>query len=154
MTIEVDKVKHEGTALYKAGCEAVVSDASATSTFEKMISTAYTHSTVETFHQEVKETEKQIKKDFEITSMPSPWRSAKSVIYSAMKLNIKLIDDNGCFVGKTYLQTQIKKMRSETKVEWTEETYAQKVINLLINIPEELKARLVFQTVEEFIATK
>ena len=141
----------EGTALYKAGCEALVSDASATSTFEKMISTAFTHSTQETFQVEVKETEKQIKKDFEISSMPGPWRSAKSVIYSAMKLNIRLVDDNGVFVGKTFLQTKIKELRSETKTEWTEATYAQKIINMLVNIPDELKARDVFQTVSEFI---
>ena len=58
--------------LYAAATESLVSDASATSTFEKMIQVAYTHSTVETFTKELKDTEKQIKKDFEIKSMPGP----------------------------------------------------------------------------------
>ena len=95
------------SALYAAATESLVSDASAKSTFEKMIQVAFMHSVPETFAKEVKDTEKQIRKEFDITSMPGPWRSAKSVIQTSMKLGIKLIDDNGGYVGKTYLQNKI-----------------------------------------------
>jgi hypothetical protein len=47
--------------------------------------------------------------------MPGPWRSAKSVIQTSMKLGIKLIDDNGGYVGKTYLQNKIKELKTEDK---------------------------------------
>jgi hypothetical protein len=103
------------STLYTAATEALVSDASATSTFEKMISVAFTHSTADTFSQEIKDTEKHIKKDFEISSMPGPWRSAKSVVLSAMRLSISLIDDNGGFVGKTFLQNKIKEAKNADK---------------------------------------
>jgi hypothetical protein len=64
------------STLYAAATEALVSETSATSTFEKMIQVAFTHSSIETFAKEVRETERQIKKEFEIGSMPGPWRSA------------------------------------------------------------------------------
>ena len=125
--------------LYAAATESLVSDASATSTFEKMIQVAYTHSTVETFTKELKDTEKQIKKDFEIKSMPGPWRSAKSVIHSAMKLGISLVDDNGTYCGKTFLQNKIKEKKPE-KEEVTNQQYIDKVLRLLMEIPEHLRS--------------
>jgi len=128
-----------GTPLYSAATESIVSDASATSTFEKMINVAFSHSSLETFAKEVRDTEKQIRLDFEITSMPGPWRSSKSVITSAMKLNIPLIDDNGGFYGKTSLQNKIKEAKAEPKEELTATDYANKAIAVLTKVPDGLK---------------
>ena len=136
--------------LYAAATESLVSDASATSTFEKMIQVAYTHSTVETFTKELKDTEKQIKKDFEIKSMPGPWRSAKSVIHSAMKLGISLVDDNGTYCGKTFLQNKIKEKKPE-KEEVTNQQYIDKVLRLLMEIPEHLDAKTIHAEVKKMI---
>jgi hypothetical protein len=126
--------------LYEAATESLVSDASATST----------HSTVETFVQELKATEKQIKKEFEVGSMPGPWRSGKSVVTSAMKLGLALCDDNGAFYGKTYLQNKIKEAKIPTE-EPSEATYADSIIKKLMNIPEALDAKKVIQHVRDFL---
>jgi hypothetical protein len=138
------------STLYEAGCEALVSETSATSTFEKMIAVAYTHSTVDTFAKELKDTEKQIKKDYEIGSMPGPWRSAKSVIQSAMKLGISLVDDNGGYRGKSALQQKIKEAKP-VKEDMTNQQYADKIIGSLMKVPEELDAKTVIKIVGEFI---
>ena len=140
------------STLYAAATESLVSEASATSTFEKMIAVAYTHSTSETFHKELKDTERLIKKEFEVSSMPGPWRSAKSVIEGAMKLNLSLVDDNGGFYGKTFLQNKIKEAKTEVK-ELTNEEYSNKIIKLLMAIPEELDARTVIGNVRDFLKT-
>jgi len=137
--------------LYAAATESLVSDASATSTFEKMIAEAFNHGTVETFTKDLLETEKQIKKEFEIKSMPGPWRSGKSVLLSAMKLNIKLIDNNGTYYGKTALQNKIKAMKVETKDPVTSIEYADKIIKLLMNTPDDLDVGLIYQAVADFI---
>jgi len=144
------KTSSGGTPLYQAGTEALVSDASATSTYEKMISVAFTHSSIETFVKEVRETEKQIKKDFEVTSMPGPWRSSKSVICGAMKLGIPLIADNGGFYGKTSLQNKIKELKAEPKEEPTAIDYANKAIAILTKVPDALK-QAAYDMVAEFL---
>lgn len=136
--------------LYAAATEALVSDASATSTFEKMIQVAYTHSTVDTFSKELKDTEKLIKKEFEIGSMPGPWRSAKSVIHTAMKLNISLVDDNGSYCGKTYLQNKIKETKPG-KEEMTNQEYIDKVLKLLMDIPAYLDAGTIHSEVKKYM---
>ena len=136
--------------LYAAATESLVSDASATSTFEKMIQVAYTHSTVDTFTKELKDTEKLIKKDFEISSMPGPWRSAKSVIHTAMKLSISLVDDNGSYCGKTYLQNKIKEAKPD-KEEVTNQQYIDKVLKLLMDIPEYLDAKTIHAEVKKML---
>lgn len=136
--------------MYAAATESLVSDASATSTFEKMIQVAYTHSTVDTFTKELKDTEKLIKKDFEISSMPGPWRSAKSVIHTAMKLSISLVDDNGSYCGKTYLQNKIKEAKPD-KEEVTNQQYIDKVLKLLMDIPEYLDAKTIHAEVKKMI---
>jgi len=143
-------VETTSSPLYAAATESLVSDASATSTFEKMIQVAYTHSTVDTFTKELKDTEKLIKKDFEISSMPGPWRSAKSVIHTAMKLSISLVDDNGSYCGKTYLQNKIKEAKPD-KEEITNQQYIDKVLKLLMDIPEYLDAKTIHAEVKKMI---
>jgi len=143
-------VEPTSSPLYAAATESLVSDASATSTFEKMIQVAYTHSTVETFTKELKDTERLIKKDFDIGSMPGPWRSAKSVIQTAMKLNVSLVDDNGSYCGKTFLQNKIKEMKPG-KEEMTNQQYTDKVLKLLMDIPEYLDAKTIHAEVKKML---
>jgi hypothetical protein len=141
---------HMMSTLYAAATESLVSDASATSTFEKMIAVAFTHSSVDTFAKDLRDTEKQIKKEYEVSSMPGPWRSAKSVIHGAMKLSIKLIDDNGNYCGKTFLQNKIRELKTP-KEEMTAEDYANKIIKTMMNVPESMDALKVFKLVKEFV---
>jgi hypothetical protein len=138
------------STLYAAATESLVSDASATSTFEKMIQVAFTHGTEETFAKELREVERQIKKDFEVSSMPGPWRSAKSVVQGAMKLNIKLVDDNGSYCGKTYLQNKIREMKTETKELVTEKEYLDKIIKLMMEVPSHLDAGMIHASVKDY----
>ena len=138
------------STLYAAATEALVSETSATSTFEKMIAVAYTHSTVDTFVKELKDCERQIKKDFEVGSMPGPWRSAKSVIQSAMKLDIGLVDDNGTYVGKTFLQNKIKE-KKPVKDEPTNQEYIDKILRLLMEIPDYLDAGHIHTEVKNYM---
>ena len=132
----------EYSTLYTAATESLVSDASATSTFEKMITVAYTHSTIDTFIKDVKETEVSIKKDFDISYMPGPWRSAKSVVIGAMKLNIPLIDTNGLYFGKTNLQMKIKELKASPEVVMDVEYYSTKIIQALVKVPADMKAHV------------
>jgi len=148
--MELDSTSDVST-LYAAATESLVSDQAGNSTFEKMLRVAYTHAELSTFIKEVKETELKIKKDFEITSMPGPWRSAKSVVFSAMRLNISLIDSNGQCHGKTFLQNKIKEMKSEDKPEITLDEYVNKVINSLIQTPKHLDGEKVYTRVKDFI---
>lgn len=139
------------STLYAAATESIVSEASAASTFEKMIAVAYSHSTRETFSKELKDTEKQIKKDFEITSMPSSWRSAKSVLEGAMKLDISLVDDNGGFLGKTALQSKIKEKKVDLTDPITNQKYADSIIKKLMVMPEDIDAKTVHALVRDFL---
>jgi hypothetical protein len=149
--LQMEPIK-EVSALYTAATEALVSDSSATSTFEKMIAVGFQHSSLETFNKELKDTEKLIKKEFEVSAMPGPWRSAKSVITTAIKLSIGLVDDNGGFYGKTFLQNKIKEKKLDGKDPETNDSYASKVIKLLTNIPDELDAKVIYDEVRTFLA--
>ena len=140
----------ETSTLYAAATESLVSESSATSTFEKMIQVAFTHSSGETFTKELRETEKQIKKDFEVSSMPAPWRSAKSVIQSSLKMGIGLVDDNGGFYGKTHLQNKIREMKIPPDPV-TVESHTQKIINLLINTPSSISQNNVYMNVLNYL---
>jgi hypothetical protein len=109
----------EDKSLYKAACEAAVSQSTADSCFSKMVVAACLHTTADSFKEECKEVEKQVLKDLEITSMPNPWRSAKSVCCTALSMNISFYDENGVPKGKTKLQTEIKSKKEESKEEKT-----------------------------------
>ena len=143
----MDKPSGVSDTLYAAATESLVSDASATSTFEKMIQVAFTHSSVETFTKELKDTERAIKKDFEVSSMPGPWRSAKSVIHSAMNLGIALVDDNGSYIGKTALQSKIKAAKP-VKTDVSVNEYVTQLIDKMTKVPETLDANAVCREVK------
>ena len=143
----MDKPSGVSETLYAAATESLVSDASATSTFEKMIQVAFTHSSVETFTKEIRDTERAIKKDFEVSSMPGPWRSAKSVIHSAMNLGISLVDDNGSYIGKTALQTKIKQAKP-VKTDISINDYVNQLVDKMLKVPEGLNAKAVCREVK------
>ena len=147
------KMDARTSTLYAAATESLVSEASDMSTFEKMIQVAFTHSTLETFAKEVKDIEKLIKQEFEVSSMPGPWLSAKSVISSAMKLDLSLVDDNGGFYGKSFLQSKVNEKRNEEKDPVTQQEYQDKIIKLLMQVPEHLDAKSVLVAVNAFIKT-
>jgi hypothetical protein len=142
----------EESALYAAATESLVSDASATNTFEKMVSVAYSHSTPGTFEKEVLETESLIKKDFELKSMPGSWRSAKSVVLGAMRLNISLVTDNGTYHGKTYLQNKIKELKAGAKEEISLTDYVSKICRMCTTrTPDHLSQEVVRDEVWQFL---
>ena len=128
----------EGTLLYTAATESLVAEQSGNNVYEKMMSYAIgLSSDYGLFMKDIKSTEKQIKTDFGITSMPNPWRSAKSVISSAMKLKIPLYDNNGNFKGKTSLQLAIKALKTDVKEEKTVDHYVSKIMTTIKNIEDQ-----------------
>ena len=109
-----------GSLLYEAATNSLASDASSDNCWTKMVQASFPHSGCkETFKQELKDVEKTIKDEYKLTSMPSPWRSAKSVVMATMSKDIKLVDDNGNILGKTFIQNKIK----DTKEEVVEDAY-------------------------------
>jgi hypothetical protein len=68
-----------------------------------------------------------------------------------MKLGIGLVDDNGGFYGKTFLQNKIKEAKSETKEPETSEDYGNKIIKMLITVPEGIDATAVVKQVKDFL---
>jgi hypothetical protein len=146
------------STLYKAATEAIVSETSATSTYEKMIKVAHSHKDLESFQTELIETESTIKKEFELKSMPGPWRSAKSVIVTAMRMKIPLVYINGTFFGKTNLQNQIKVIKiineAELEKEFTEEQWASKITYLIDTIPGYMDEHKVISIVLGYLRLK
>jgi len=52
---------------------------------------------------EMKAVEKQMKADYDVTTMPSAWRSAKSVVLAAVALNLALVK-GAAVIGKTEVE--------------------------------------------------
>ena len=59
---------------------------------------------------EMKAVEKQMKADYDVTTMPSAWRSAKSVVLAAVALNLALVK-GAAVIGKTEVEANIKAAR-------------------------------------------
>ena len=93
--------------LKSAAIDSIAAEDTGTSTFEKMLGVAFIAPSA--FSVQIKETEEAIKKEYSLSKMPSPWRSAKSVCSQCLNLGISLIDENGNYLGKTALQNKIKK---------------------------------------------
>jgi hypothetical protein len=68
-----------------------------------------------------------------------------------MKLGIGLVDDNGGFYGKTFLQNKIKESKSGTKEPETSEEYGNRVIKMLMSVPEGIDAVAVVKQVKDFL---
>lgn len=99
--------------LYSAAVNALASDASASNTFEKIMLSATSVLDVSSFKQELAVIEDIIRSEYSLTSMPGPWRSAKSVVLGALSLGITLLDGNGLTRGKSELQAAIKTAKGE-----------------------------------------
>jgi hypothetical protein len=96
--------------MYMAIVQASVSESSATNSFESVRSIAKNKTTSE-FLSICASAEEQYKKDFECSVMPNPYRSAKSVIKTALSLNIDFENK-----GKTEIQKEIKDSRKPKEV--------------------------------------
>ena len=66
--------------------------------------------TVAQMKKDIKVVEAQMKKDYDVTAMPSAWRSAKSVVLAATEEGIELMV-GGAVRGKTDVELHIKAMR-------------------------------------------
>ena len=94
--------------LYDAATNALASDASSDNTYTKMVTASFPHESSASFLTELKAVEKLIKEEYKIKAMPVAWRSAKSVVLSAMRMDIALVDSNGVLLGKSAIQAAIK----------------------------------------------
>lgn len=99
-------------SLYEAGVQSLVSEESATNVYQ-MIAKESKGFTFSSYKEALNETEGTIKKEFSLSKMPGPWRSAKSVVLSALRYEINLFDDNGNVVGKSEVQKAIKESKME-----------------------------------------
>jgi len=116
--------------LYAAATNALASEASAINTFEKIVSFAMSCLDVSDFKTQLYDVEKVIKEEYSLTSMPSPWRSAKSVCLSAFSFGISFLNENSVPKGKTRLQAEIKAATS-TESEETPWNKAMKGANII-----------------------
>jgi hypothetical protein len=96
------------SALYEAATNALASEASSENTWTKMVTASFPYATRKDFEKELKAVELLIKKEYGMTSMPTSWRSAKSIVLGAMKHEISLSDDNGHIKGKSAIQEALK----------------------------------------------
>jgi hypothetical protein len=112
--------------------EALVSESTGTSTYEKMVSVARISPGVKNFLAETKEAEKRAKAEFSLTKMPSPWRSAKSVCASALSIGLCFVDENGSICGKTTMQNRIKDYKDAMRPITTRVETAIEAINKIL----------------------
>ena len=108
-------VLHE-SLLYDAATNSLASDASSDNCWTKMVTASFGNPEYSSFQKELKEIEKLIKSEYKLSSMPSPWRSAKSVVLSALKESISLTGVNGEILGKSHIQVLLKHLKSPTDV--------------------------------------
>ena len=102
--------------LYEAATNSLASDASSNNCWTKMVERSLAYSSWKDFKDEAKAIEDQIKSEYDLTSMPSSWRSAKSVVMSALRNSIALFDENGQPKGKSSVQQALRDI-TPTKVE-------------------------------------
>ena len=136
---------HITKRLISAAQDSLVSDTTGTSTFEKMLLVAC-DLLPSMFESEIRDVEKQFKQDFELTYMPNPWRSAKSVISTCLKANIELKDDNDSPYGKTFLQRKIKELREHEEL--TTEMYVVRIMKMITYPPKGFDRKIVTDQVK------
>ena len=99
--------------LYQAATNALASDASSENTWTKMVTASFPYYDKHSFLKELKIIEKLVKEEYKISTMPTAWRSAKSVVLNCLGLGIALQDENGTIKGKSLLQKAIKDSKPE-----------------------------------------
>ena len=103
--------------LYEAATNSLAAEASSDNTWKKMVMTALTFAEVDAFKVELAAVEARIKEEYDLTFMPNPWRSAKSVVLNAMTHGLNLLDSNAEPKGKTAVQMELKELVAKTYVE-------------------------------------
>ena len=104
-----DKLHESG--LYEAATNSLASDASSDNTWSKMVTASMVYTDVNVFKHELRKVERLIKSEYKLKSMPTAWRSAKSVVLGALDKGIKLTDENGLILGKSAMQLLLKTSR-------------------------------------------
>lgn len=97
-----------GSLLYDAATNSLASDASSDNCWTKMVTASFAAGGHKEFQKELKDVEKLIKTEYKINAMPGPWRSAKSVVLSALEKGIVLTGANGEILGKSSIQSKLK----------------------------------------------
>jgi hypothetical protein len=121
--------------LYGAAIDVVVSQKTGEDCFKKMCLTALVASDKENFIYRCQVVENLVKKELGLTSMPNPWRSAKSVLSTAMENKIPVVDSNGNHKGKSKLQQEIKALKSEKDPHTLFEEKLQAMLVFLLKQP-------------------
>lgn len=99
----------EESELYQAATNSLASDASSENCYSKMANETNGYcGDYKSFEKDLKSIEVRIKSEYKITSMPSAWRSAKSVLVKCMKGGIAIFNSNDTLKGKTELQNELK----------------------------------------------
>ena len=121
--------------LYDAATNALASDASSDNTYSKMTTASFPHESKSSFYAELKQVELLIKKEYKITTMPIAWRSAKSIVLTAMMLALPFSDANGLMIGKTAMQAAIKAEKKPKIVISNYEEINKKIQEIALLIP-------------------
>lgn len=99
----------EESELYQAATNSLASDASSENCYSKMANETNGYcGDYKSFERDLKSIEVRIKSEYKITSMPSAWRSAKSVLIKCMKGGVAIFNSNDTLKGKTELQNELK----------------------------------------------
>jgi hypothetical protein len=111
-------------SLYDAGVMFMVSDRTESDAWEAVCKEVtrlqVTNTNISDIKAIFKTTEDQLKKDYSITTLPSKWRSAKSVVLTAIENCVGLNypsstgADNREFKGKTFVEKEIKEIKSKS----------------------------------------
>ncbi len=105
--------------LYDAGVHFLVSKETGEQAWEKVarwVEAGHTAGqSVEDMQAAFKAVEKQVKHDFKVGSMPSAWRSAKSVALAAVREGIRLVCTEGNPFGKTLIESLLKQKKKDLK---------------------------------------
>ena len=107
----MDKEQYNSNQCYQALVESHVSTTTKENVFTLMRDVGIKMGSHEQFLVFCSETEEQYKKDFHTSTLTNPYRSAKSVISTALKHNIELSNK-----GKTELQKEIKECKAVPEV--------------------------------------
>lgn len=146
--------------LYETALDSLVSEKTSENTFSKMLVVA-TYTDRAELVATLKKVEQRVKEEYGVTSMPSPWRSAKSVVIQAMSMHIPLEIRNESggigFKGKTLLQNDIRAHKTSVAESFlTQDQQAnkhlEKILPLLTNMPETMNKGKVLQKVMDVAA--
>jgi len=138
--------------LYQAAVDSLVSDRTSNDTWEKVARFAHAQMQngslvdYDAVAQSFKEIELQIKGEYGVSTMPSAWRSAKSIAIKALAHRINVMDQEGKVLGKTHVTSLVKKSRTGGSV--ADEGNAFRVANRLLRRLKDVVALHTFDSAE------